>query len=894
MMSYENQRLIDAPLGFAEVGVPNRPILAESSMFWAKTTEDGRPGISVLNHCLNVGAVSEAILSRAHERVRSLLPHGSSTMAALHDIGKITLGFQIKCPHWILRENLPKFGEDKKGLWVGDHALISQIFLRKRLNKEARLWSVAVGAHHGEHKGRNPKIPSRWIEGAAEWFEGYRVVTASALLEVFGPLPTVGPAAEFSQNHSDLWLLAGLISFSDWVGSNERWFPPDRGLSVEDARKRAQLALDEIGWPGGRLLKTGFSEAFGASSSKPFVPNALQEAVAASAPMARLMVVEGPMGCGKTEAALFAAQQMIGSGENAGLYFALPTQVTSNRIHLRVENFLRNSLESAASLRLAHGNAWLEDSFDLELRPTIRTSEDATEVGENLREARSWFASPKQALLAPYGVGTVDQALQAVVTVKHFFVRRFALAGKVVILDEVHSYDVYTGTLITQLIRELLNLQCSVIVLSATLTAARRRELLAAGGFSEPEAPADYPLITSGDVSGACRHVLSDVQSQKHVTLRTGAISEEETIDELIRRAESGQHVLWIRNTVIEAQDAYRMISGNLREGAVRLGLLHSRFPFHRRAELEDEWLERLGKNRSEDLGSILVATQVVEQSVDIDLDFIVSDLAPTDMLLQRVGRLWRHQRNSRQASEPSFWVRIPKFEKDDPALDLKRAFGRSARVYAPYVLLRSAEVWGAKSTLALPQDIRDLLEETYAESGVNDSPGGRELHQELEQEKAHLAVIAEAATRVLGRPALQDSEEVLTRRKGPPTVALLLIRSLTTGPERDFVLESLQGDRISVSESEDDWRRSAARFIHTWTVRVPKWRLPQNLTPPNWLRLHGPKGCLVAKLAGDGSCIFENGSSPMQYTADLGIFSKPAGRTVSESQRSDDDEFDY
>jgi CRISPR-associated endonuclease/helicase Cas3 len=847
-------------------------------IFWAKTTADGQPGISVLDHCINVGTVAEAILSKLPNCVLGLLPTGSTTLAALHDIGKITLGFQLKCPHWILRQDLPKFGEGEKAMSVGDHALISQIFLRNQLHKEARLWAVAVGAHHGEPKGRTPKIPSNKIEGAAEWAEQHRMAVATALTEVFGPLPTTGVNAQFANNHSDLWLLAGLITVADWIGSNGSWFPAHHGLSVEDARKRARLATEEIGWPGGRLRRTDFAAAFGANPSDHFVPTALQSAVASLAPTARLMIVEGPMGCGKTEAALFAAQQLIGSGENAGLYFALPTQVTSNRIHRRVENFLRNSLESAASLRLAHGNAWLEDSFDLQLHPThpIRDGADRSEIRDNLREARSWFASPKQALLAPYGVGTVDQALQAVVAVKHFFVRRFALAGKVVILDEVHSYDVYTGTLITELIRELLNLRCSVIVLSATLTAARRRELLEAGGFSEPN----------------CRHVRPEWQAEKHIELRVEVISEEETIAELIRRAEGGQHVLWIRNTVIEAQQAFRAISGCLREGTVQLGLLHSRFPFHRRAELEDEWLERLGKNRAEGTGSILVATQVVEQSVDIDLDFMVSDLAPTDMLLQRVGRLWRHERSSRAAGEAAFWVRIPAFDKADPKADLKRALGRSARVYAPYVLLRTAEVWSARRTLVLPKDIRTLLEETYAERDVEDAPAWQELHGELEREKAQLAAFAEAATLVLGRPALSDSEEVLTRRKGPPTRPLLLVKSVTSGPNRSVIVEPLKGERIQISEV--DWRRSAARFIHTGTVRVPRWMVPPTAFTPDWLRLHGPADCVVAELAPDGTCVFDRASTLMQYTPDLGIFAGSTGRIVSEPQRNDDDEFDY
>ncbi|MGI8602085.1 MAG: hypothetical protein ACR2OZ_03700 [Verrucomicrobiales bacterium] len=191
---------------------------------------------------------------------------------------------------------------------------------------------------------------------------------------------------------------------------------------------------------------------------------------------------------------------------NDGIYFALPTQVTSNRIHERVAPFLRAALEDSATLRLAHGASWLEDCQTLRLHPAAPGDPDAS---EHVREGRSWFASAKHALLARFGVGTVDQALQGVVAVKHFFVRRFGLAGKVVILDEVHSYDVYTGTLITRLIRELLALRCSVVVLSATLTRARRAELIAAADADPGSARSEaYPLLTVARACGV-RHRLS-------------------------------------------------------------------------------------------------------------------------------------------------------------------------------------------------------------------------------------------------------------------------------------------------------------------------------------------------------------------------------------------------
>jgi CRISPR-associated endonuclease/helicase Cas3 len=134
------------------------------------------------------------------------------------------------------------------------------------------------------------------------------------------------------------------------------------------------------------------------------------------------------MGCGKTEAALAAAYQLIAAGKAAGLYFALPTQVTSNRIHLRVQPFVERISLHPAEVRLAHGASWLaETKPPVELRPA---SSDIDAL-EHVRAGRSWFAFAKRALLAPFGVGTIDQALLGIVAAKHFFVRQFGLAGKV-------------------------------------------------------------------------------------------------------------------------------------------------------------------------------------------------------------------------------------------------------------------------------------------------------------------------------------------------------------------------------------------------------------------------------------------------------------------------------
>ena len=194
--------------------------MQEPLSFWAKTTADGQPGISVRDHCLNVGCVAEAFVANLSPRVRELLPKGSATLAALHDIGKITVGFQAKCPQWLGKNNLPKFSSGEVALSVTDHARVSQVFLQKILNATtARLWAVAVGAHHGRPKGKVARLDKP--EALAEWAEEHRLCGMDELLKVFGPLPTTPPEPSLAPHYSDLWLLAGLISVADWIGSNE-------------------------------------------------------------------------------------------------------------------------------------------------------------------------------------------------------------------------------------------------------------------------------------------------------------------------------------------------------------------------------------------------------------------------------------------------------------------------------------------------------------------------------------------------------------------------------------------------------------------------------------------------------------------------------------------------
>ena len=852
--------------------------------FWAKTLPDGSPGISVRDHCLNVGCVAEALMARAGETLRGLMPHGTATLAALHDVGKISTGFQSKCPAWLAEAGLAEAALRER--WrehsESDHAKVSQYFLERALKPfGTQLWAVAAGVHHGRIFGRRIAEPecARIAEREA-WEKTEREKLLAELVSLLGPLPAQTP------QDAGLWFVAGLISVADWIGSNESFFPADRGLTLEQSREAAARALDQIHWLGGAVGCRTFGELFGG-----YAPMPLQTALHEHCQQPGLFIVEGPMGCGKTEAALWAAHRLMESGANEGLYFALPTQVTSNRIHKRVEPFLNAALADPSTFRLAHSASWLAKDQTMVLHPSASKDENAA---AHVREGRSWFASSKHAMLARFGVGTVDQALQGVVAVKHFFVRRFGLAGKVVVLDEVHSYDVYTGTLITQLIRELLALRCSVIILSATLTKARRQELIAAaGGQAESAASLSYPLVTVVRAQAAVVEIPVESPTSRTLKLKTTALTEDEILMECIDRAESGQHVLYLRNTVAEAQETCRKAKAGVRDSLVEVATLHSRFPFFRRQELENVWLERLGKQRSDEgKGSLLIATQVVEQSVDIDLDFIVSDLAPTDMLLQRMGRLWRHERKSRKASEPEFWINAPGVNVEAGAKELRRAFGKSGYVYAPYVLLRTADVFAQRGSLVLPDQIREVLEATYAERLEGEEPAAwSELKSEVDAEREKLAQEAESATRVLGRQSVDDKREYLTRRAGAPTKDVVLLRACEMITRDQWQLTMLDGESLTVSAF--DWSMTAARAVHRNLVRTPLYQVPPQDMPP-WLKLHTHGLTAWALVADDGALDFRDaqGPSALAYDAALGLHirkDQPQPRYTE-----NDDEFDY
>ena len=613
----------------------------------AKTYEDehgqARLGRSVFEHCLIVGELARALLKRLPAHIRQkLFPPGSALIAAVHDVGKVSPTFFLKLQKAVADgdssclKGFEQYSGIDEYLW-GGHAGVSALALI------AVIGSPDVGIVAGQHHGFTPETgfldATAPVLGGEAW-QQQRVQLIEALMQALGETwPMVAGMAQ-------LRVLAGLTSVADWIGSGDFFEQPHQPW-----RPQIERALDHAGLilPMVRHGLT-FGDIFKDQDGHPLTPNESQFTLQQHCRAAGVYILEAPMGLGKTEAALYAAYLALERGEAHGVYFALPTQLTSNKIHERFEQFLQAILEDGSPHKralLLHGSAWLMEH----------------ELGEEGRPGGAWFNSSKRGLLAPFAVGTLDQALMAAMNVKHGFVRAFGLAGKVVILDEVHSYDAYTSVILDELIALLRQLDCTVIILSATLNRARRGQLLGQTVTTD-----HYPLITVSPNQNAAfpTELPVPLPDQSKVDLKLMPMAHEPALEEALLRAGSGQQVLWIENTVQEAQTRYFDFAARCQEMGIGCGLLHSRFTMAHRQRNEDEWVAYYGKQGRANRGGqgrILIGTQVLEQSLDIDADFLVTRFAPTDMLLQRLGRLWRHAATPRASSAlREVWILAPEY----------------------------------------------------------------------------------------------------------------------------------------------------------------------------------------------------------------------------------------
>lgn len=501
------------------------------------------------------------------------------------------------------------------------------------------------------------------------------------------------------------WWIAGIITLSDWLGSNIDWFPYVEGVtSTQDYFERALMQADRAITESGVVLPQAHRSY--AQLFPTYAPTDVQQAVLELPTKGTnfFLVVEESTGGGKTEAALSAA-----GGSN--FYFGLPTMATANGLWSRVGHL-------DGQQTLIHGKRWF--------------------MPNAMDRASAWLNdNGRKALLADIGVGTIDQAMIAVMYARYGTLRLTGLAGKTLIIDEVHAYDTYMKKIQEVLIEVHARSGGSVILLSATLPLSHREDYAQAWcrGASVP-APTFYkhsfPLITFIDSNG---HVIErdDLASRyqkesgagRRVKIETCS-NADEIVERIINEARLGKCVAWIRNTVGEAIEAY----SRLHNIGAKVSLFHSRFVIDDRTAIERQVMEDFGKDSMQPAraGKILIATQVIEQSLDLDFDFMVTDLCPVDLLIQRAGRLQRHDRGAWSVARglPVLMVYAPEMTENPSPSWVKDWSKGSSFIYADH-----SKLWLSLKLVAdgfsLPRDARRLVEGVYGDLGI-DIPKGLEM----------------------------------------------------------------------------------------------------------------------------------------------------------------------
>jgi CRISPR-associated endonuclease/helicase Cas3 len=655
-------------------------------LFWGKSRQaaDGQTEIHLLAcHLLDIAAVADVLLERFPKRLERLAALLNADpcalrgllvrLAALHDLGKFHPDFQRKVDGHCKRR-LPELIKyiDCRERPIRHDILGFLIAQEIELTARFDMLFPALQPYEVEdlfrpvmlHHGRPADEPT-----STHWRNAVNEIEPAInrfIEEAFALIPCDAPPLRNQPSEAQLavfsWALAGLIVLADWIGSNEEYFEYCENVGCqsaywERAKWQAETAINKIG-----ILPVALQQTFDAANLLPMTAgkraelSPLQQA-AATIPIANgpnLFIVEDMTGAGKTEAALILAARLLAAGAASGLYFALPTMATSNAMYDRMAGVYRRLFADDArpSLVLAHGRRELNDAFaraifDAGDHGAVQRAEadDADETAQSA--CARWIGDDRRkAFFAHVGVGTIDQALLAVLPRKHQALRLWALADRVLIVDEAHAYDAYVSRELERLVEFHTALGGSTVILSATLPNQTRGALLetwSKGAHAKTRAPesGSYPLITAIS-RGAFEEKSVEARTElcRSVPVRRVG-SFEESVQYVAARAKDGAPVAWIRNAVDDAIEACEALE---KHGLEPL-LLHARFAMGDRIDRESDLQRKLGRDsKPEDRrGLVLVGTQILEQSLDYDVDAMLTDLAPVDLIIQRAGRLWRH-----------------------------------------------------------------------------------------------------------------------------------------------------------------------------------------------------------------------------------------------------------
>ncbi|WP_341501787.1 CRISPR-associated helicase Cas3' [Gallaecimonas sp. GXIMD4217] len=880
--------------------------------YWGKAQQqEGHQGDAyhlLPYHCLDVAAVGWQLLADDRPLTRSLaqfleLSPGElraifTFALALHDLGKFSSAFQAlkSFPGTPLVSHRPEQAYDARR---ARHDMLGQYFwLMATRGRRLRGAELGLGdadlsrptplldslnclldtvfGHHGYPiaHGKRAELGRYCREqdlDAATHF----IADLARLFAVSWPPEKMTDRHWLARLRQLSWHLSGLAILSDWVGSDSAFFHYRAGgfslaeywPQAKDIAARALAATD--------LAKPVSVQPFGSIQEHyGFRPTPLQ-GWAESVPLGegpQLFILEDVTGAGKTEAALALAHRLLAAGRADGFYFGLPTMATSNAMFSRVAGHYRQMLAldgGRASIVLAHGAREMNEAFKEALAvPGADEAGYDRDDGTASAYCNAWLAdSRKKALLAPVGVGTIDQALMAVLPRKHQPLRLLGLNRKVLLFDEIHAADAFMFELLEDLLRVHLHQGGSAILLTATLSKRQRARLCQiwqqAGGVT-PQLPESthFPLATRVCLADGVQE--TPLASRKEVSrhLPVDFLASEESCLQAITEARAkGQCVVWIRNSVDDALKAYQALVGRL-EGGPEPILFHSRFALKDRKGIEEQVLSRFGKGSGGEQrkGQVLIATQVFQESIDADADLMISDLCPIDDLIQRAGRLHRHTRDGdghyrpgiRDArARPLLYVLVPPWQEEPQADWLGATMPHTEAVYrSPGRLWLGMQALRELGGIWMPGKARELIEAVYGEDAYQRMPQAlrdkEDAHYAEERGKA-----AKARNQYIQWPlgysqesntAWHDDDiEISTRHSDIEILPVLLLRRSQAGglclwaegepqPVQNSILKlgrkkfaerlaPLKGEDIQAFEAIQA-RYSQARYLQPWLAQ--------------------------------------------------------------------------
>ena len=760
---------------------------------------------------------------------RTILKKTALFLSLVHDIGKATVGFQYKIAFSVPeRAQLLKHyldipdRMDVTEIQNTPHAYAGESILI--FNDCPESIAAVVGSHHGvpAELAEDLTCDRRDIVGYRVYFgdtdknrsnlEGsWNCMIQEALVksgfDSIRELPDINAQAQM--------LLCGLLITADWIASNTELFPlisiDDDDIQI-DFEKRTLNALDNLNfteqWNAERTTYSDkdFEETFG------FLPRAVQKCIieiAQNADHPGLFILEAPMGCGKTEAALSCAELIASKCKKNGLFFGMPTQATANGIFPRVINWAeKQSEEFYHCVQLQHGNAALNETFQKIQKGIPEEESDSGII------VHSWFCDSKKSCLADFVVATVDQLLMLALKRRHIMLLHLGLSEKVVIIDEVHAYDAYMNQYLERALQWLGAYHTPVILLSATLPSKRRMSLVRAYLDLKTsdeifEKNISYPLLTWTDGGKIMQKALPYNADKKTIHISK---CKDKDIIEIVRSAvSSGGCVGIIMNTVSRAQSTTKLIKNEITDNVL---LYHAQYIMPDRAAKEETLLERIGSDSKSEKrqGLVVIGTQVLEQSLDIDFDILITDICPVDLLLQRIGRLHRHTRKRPDELKiPVCYVLTDEYEDDNSG---------SKSIYGTWLLEETLE--HIPDMVTLPDDISPLVQKVYDSFDDSDEYKNYKNKKDISVRKASSFLLKKPTCRnihgMLER-TVNDSQAEASVRDGTSSIEVLALKLY-----RDGTIGFLDDKKLSGAMTEEECRRIASQSLRLPSRFSGKW----------------------------------------------------------------------